>query len=443
MTKIFYPNRRQFVFGALATGLVGLSACEEPKPVAVKPTPPTPSATAATIKSSLPPIEPTTMIANQGNAIIASDEMLNYFAKVLDTPSNLIHAVRAFGKNFKRADGSSALDHLCASYGETVNVNGKSYVKFIRSNVEVHDNSFLKTFLEAGVSPTQPITVRGSKFTLQDLGEHAKSLFRFDTSDISKYDTNYAHDHLPWGLIALSTLMPGGKGTWTNAYNEPVNLSDVIDKSLLEYETKCELTKETQAKGEEIPMSFLTEMEKFACFGGHTIYGFFACLQNGYTDKNLKSRIQAIIKHTIYLSAKDADILETKYRTLGKGPISPNPQEEAMLAANMQKNGITKDEVVEMLTQRALIKLQGHLFESINYAKLHKLYQPTAQDQKYIQAGEQRLYDSIVKFRALKLEQLKNFEPKQLGDAMIAVAHASRAMKLLTKENPDTNPKTI
>jgi hypothetical protein len=437
-------NRRQFVFGTLATSLVGLAACEDPKPV-VKTTPlaPSPSASAAVVKSNLPPIEPATMVSNQRNAIIASDEMLNYFAKVLDTPSNLIHAVRAFGKNFKRGDGSNTVDYLCSTYGETVKVGGKSYIKFKRPNVEVHDNSFLKTFLEAGVPATQPITIGSTKYTLQDLGEHAKSLFRFDTSDISKYDTNYAHDHLPWGLIALSTLNPGGKASWTNAYNETVVLANVIDKALFEYESKCEMTKETQAKGEEIPRAFLDEEEKFACFGGHTIYGFLSCLKNGYTDQNLKSRIQAVIKHTVYLAANNANILETKYRTLGKGPISPDPKEEAMLAANMQKNGITKDEVIEMLTQRALIKLEGHMFESINYAKLHKLYQPTAQDIKYIQAGEQRLYDAIVKFRSLKLEQLKNFEPKQMGDAMIAVAHGARAMKLLTPENPDTNPKTI
>ena len=383
------------------------------------------------------------MIPNQRNAIIAADEMLNYFAKVLDSPSNLIHAVRAFGKNFKRGDGSSTVDYLCNTYGETINVNSKTYVKFKRANVEVHDNSFLKTFLEAGVSLTQPINVGATKFTLQDLSEHAKSLFRFNATDINKYDTNYAHDHLPWGLISFSILMPGGKGTWTNAYNETVNLTDVIDKAMLEYETKCEMTKEAQAKGEDIPIEFLNEEEKFVCFGGHSIYAFLSCLKNGYTDKNFKSRIQAIIKHTIYLSAKNADVLENKYRTLGKGPISPDPKEEAMLTANMIKNNITKDEVIEMLTQRALIKLLGHLFESINYAKLHKLYQPTAQDQKYIQVGEQRLYEAMVKLRSLKLEQLKNFEPKQLGDAMITVAHASRAMKLLTAENPDTNPKTI
>ena len=117
-------------------------------------------------------LPPETLSADAANALRASDDMLRYYARELNNPSALIHAVRGQGKNFTLNDGSKAVDYLCSHYAADKEVNGKRYVFFPREH-EVHDNSFLKTLLEAGVSADQTITVGSNKYTLRDLGDSA------------------------------------------------------------------------------------------------------------------------------------------------------------------------------------------------------------------------------------------------------------------------------
>src|SRR5262249_60615909 len=85
--------------------------------------------------------------ADYQTALSAANEMLERQARALGNASVLIHAVRGFGKNFTLADGSKAVDNLCSRYAADKDVNGKRHVYFQRS-AEVHENSFLKTFLE-------------------------------------------------------------------------------------------------------------------------------------------------------------------------------------------------------------------------------------------------------------------------------------------------------
>jgi hypothetical protein len=438
-------SRRQFLLGALAAGAAGLSACGDPQTVTVTSTPtPTPSATPTPIPlPSLPPLPPKTYPADAKNALLAMDEMVNHYAKVFDSPSALIHAVRAFGKNFKRADGSNAVEHLCSRYGEEKTVNGKRYIRFTRFNVEVHDNSFLKTLIEAGVSFDQPITIGTNKYTLRDLGEHAKALFRFDPNNLVRYEKDYASEHLPWTLIALSNLMPGGNASWENAYGEKIELLDVIDKALADFESKCQPLKAAMDSNGTISRQLHETIKTYSCYGGHSLYGFLACVKNGYTERGLAERMNETMKLSLYRLVKETDNIEDEYNERKTMPLSPNPQEDALYMKQFQQLGITKDELIEMLKLRGHVKLTGHLLEAINFARLNNLFKPTPEQQKLIHAGEQKLFASTVKLRALNLEGLRSFNAKEFNDNVIALGHAARAMKLLTPDNPDKNPKAI
>ena len=79
-------------------------------------------------------------------------------------------------------------------------------------------------FPRSGCDQDQPITVGATRYTLQDLGEGAKAIFRCDPKDLYRYDKDLVHEHLPWGLIAFSILIPPSAPTWTNAYGETINL---------------------------------------------------------------------------------------------------------------------------------------------------------------------------------------------------------------------------
>ncbi|MEO6723676.1 MAG: hypothetical protein ABIU20_05645, partial [Blastocatellia bacterium] len=70
--------------------------------------------------------------ASYETALAAANEMLQQRAREIGNASVLIHAVRGFGKSFKLADGSSAVEHLCSRYAADREVNGKRYVYFKR-----------------------------------------------------------------------------------------------------------------------------------------------------------------------------------------------------------------------------------------------------------------------------------------------------------------------
>ncbi|HYE72476.1 MAG TPA: hypothetical protein VEF04_04060, partial [Blastocatellia bacterium] len=105
--------------------------------------------------------------------------------------------------------------------------------------------------------------------------------------------------------------------------------------------------------------------------------------------------------------------------------------------SELARFGANQQLFTEMARLRQRIKLLGHLLESVNYVRLHKLYNFTPEQMRNIQAGEQKLYDSLVKLRAMDLEPIYRWRSKQVNDVVIALAHAGRAMKLLTPENPD------
>jgi hypothetical protein len=100
-------------------------------------------------------------------------------------------------------------------------------------------------------------------------------------------------------------------------------------------------------------------------------------------------------------------------------------------------NGSPPAQILEAMRLRSQIKLQGHVLEAINYGLLNKLFTLTPEQQKRVRAGEQALYDSLVKMRALDLDAFRRWHSKFISDVVISVGNAVRALKLLTPQNPD------
>ena len=376
--------------------------------------------------------------ASYETALAAANEMLEQRAREIGNASVLIHAVRGFGKNFKLTDGSNAVEHLCSRYAAEREVNGQRYIYFKR-DAEVHENSFLKTFLEAKVGLDQPIIVGANRYTLNNLADSAKALFRCDAQDLFKFDATefrydpiyrepqgqpsggrgeLVHEHLPWGVIAFSNLMKPEQANWTNAFGEAISLPTVIDRSLAEYETTCALGERDLKAEQAAPKNFRDAIKKYSCFGLHSVYSYVAALQQGYRGNGLPERINRVLDLVTYRLKGDADAIKAEYAAAGAGV----PAEQ-----------------VEAFRVRALIKLYGHAFESINYAKLHKLTNFTSEQNRRIRDGEQEFYNSLVKMRGMDWAMLKTkLGEKFVSDIVIGIGHAARALKLLTPQNPDT-----
>jgi hypothetical protein len=371
--------------------------------------------------TTLPPLS----ITDTSQAVRITDELIEHYARELDNASALIHAIRGMGKGFKRANGSPAVDFLCNTFAAEREVNGKRYVYFQR-DAEVHENSFLKTFLEANVSMDQPITAGGNRYTLRDLSESAKSLFRFDPQNMSRYEPKLVGDHLPWTLIAFSILIPPTDPVWTNAWGEKINLNEVIDRGLSDFEKTSALTTEALIRGEDEPEAFRTAIKEYSCFGLHSVYGFLSCLKHGFASNDLSNRLIRLMDNVSYRMKGDAEALEREYRSEGQGapPI-----------------------VVEGLLVRAVIKLYGHAQESISYVNLHRLLNFSPGEERRFADSEAQLEKSILRLRALDWGALRRNVNQMLGpgkgdvfisDIIIALGHAARGLKLRGANNPDT-----
>ena len=374
------------------------------------------STTPGTVTPSLAsgkPLPPVTLPADYQNALRAADEIVSHYSRELNSPTTLIHSVRAFGKNFTLNDGSKAIDYICQRFGADRDVNGKRYVFFPREH-ETHDNSFLKTMLEAGVSPEHPITAGGARYTLRDLGESASALFRCDPQNLARYDAGLIHQHLPWGLIAFSILIPPSKAVWTNAYGEKIDLSETINSSLAVFESTCAGVGEAVARGENEPVEFRKGIGKYSCDGMHLVYGFFSCLEHGYTNNKLPDRLNKLLDSVLYRMKGDA--LATD-REAAESSRNVTPEQLRRIAAQEEggrivSKGPPPPNWIEMERIRVQIRMLGHAMEAINYGRLHKLFTLTTDQQARLRAGEQALYEFLVKMRTIDLDAFKRWYPE-------------------------------
>jgi hypothetical protein len=292
--------------------------------------------------------------------------------------------------------------------------------------------------LEAGIDRAQPIVIGDRRYTLQDLCESAKALFRCDPQNLQRFDPTLLHQHLPWGLIAFSILVPSSQAEWVNAYGETIKLPEVIDRGLAAFESSCSGVREAIAGGHEEPLPFREQMARYSCSGMHMAYGFFSCLNHGYREQQLPERLREVFETLILRLQGDAEAIERETEAarqlgqeyLGRMGIGPDGKN--------QTKGPPPPQIIEAMRLRHLIRTLGHALEAINYAQLHNLFPLSVEQRVRLQAGEQIIYRSLVKLRALDLDAFMRWYGKFVSDTVIAVAHAVRAMKLLTPDNPDT-----
>jgi hypothetical protein len=127
-----------------------------------------------------------------------------------------VHAIRGIGKGCS-INGERAAGYVLRTCVQAQEVNKRRYL-YIPTNIEVHSNMFLKTFLEAGVPASEMFSCDGRVVQLKDLGEGAKALFRFDPRTCDR-------DDLAWSLIAFAELEAH---SWVNVYGERIQLQEVV-----------------------------------------------------------------------------------------------------------------------------------------------------------------------------------------------------------------------
>jgi hypothetical protein len=273
--------------------------------------------------------------------------LINEYALLQDDAWALMHGVRAMGRDLA-IKGESAVDLLCSRFLKQKSVAGKAYL-YMPTEQEGHTNAFVKTLLEAGVSPSHRFRLNGAQYTVGDLAHSAKGLFRFDPKTIDR-------DDIAWTLIAFSLQIPPTRDTWTNAYGQQIRFADLVRFG---FDTLDETTRQfRRAKERGVMPEEKDAIMAFTCGGTHLVYGLASCVGNGYRRDDFVQRLQVHLDLLVWRLQADGHLMERFYRQ-----SSPPPGLEG---------------IYDLFFRDAMMKFYGHSFEILSYVKRKRLFTPTA-----------------------------------------------------------------
>lgn len=270
-----------------------------------------------------------------------------------DDPWALVHGVRALGPGFTVQGGEPAVPFVLRTFLEDVAVNGRRHLAFPQT-VERHQNSFLKTFLEAGVPPALTFSSGGRRRTLQEVVEGARALFRFS----DRTDRN----EIAWSMIALTATTPPAQGAWTNAWGERVDLGRVVEAGLETMEQASRPIGEARERG--VVPERQAPVHAFTCGGTHLLYSLLAAARAGYLGAEGRRRLGHQMDLLVYRLTTDVQMIERFY-----GPR------------------MTKTPGMGWYQLDARLKFVGHALECLGLARRHGLYTvPAAEAHRYDEA---------------------------------------------------------
>lgn len=247
--------------------------------------------------------------AAPASAVRDGAAIVRQHAAVPESPWMVAHGIRAMGRSFVLRDGRSAVDHLLQSVLVAMPANGRPVLAF-PPEVEVHQDSFLKTLLEAGVPLDHAFVHQGRRRTLQEVVEGARARFR-------PAPTLEQPNALPWSLIALTRTTSPARAAWTNAWGEAVNLDTAVEAGLrLLEQASAPLVGPMR---EDRPLSAQAPVHSLTCGGTHLLYSLLASLRQGYTGADRLARVRQQADVLIWRLSTEPALIERFYGERARG----------------------------------------------------------------------------------------------------------------------------
>jgi hypothetical protein len=320
------------------------------------------------------------------------EEIILRNVKDFNDPWLLIHGVRAMGKNFS-LQGQNVIDYLCSHCLQLTSINNNAYI-YMPIDVERHSYCFLsEAILDAGIQKEYKFQRDGQNFTVRDLVESAKALYKPDVAD---------PDTLAWSIIVFGYALSPENDKWQNANSVDIELSALLEAAFLLLEAGTQKLFHAMTLATDEPVS--DGVHEFACAGTHLIYGLTTCLRLGYDDQ-LQKRMKAQFDLLIWRLQNDPKLIDAYYDQITDYPAA----------------------VTQMYRLDTKLKFLGHAFEIINSVELYKTFQITSeQDAKISNARDQ--LGAVVS--EISNKGIENFKDDQvLFDLIIGDAcHAYHAV---------------
>ncbi len=303
-------------------------------------------------------------------------QIITEYAPLEDDAWCLMHAIRAMGRDLD-IKGQHAVTFLCSHFLKQKTVAGKAYLSMPLED-EGHANAFLKTILEAGITPSHPFQLNGRRYTVADLVSSAKALFSFDPKTINP-------DDIAWTLIAFSLQISPSDDAWTNATGQRIVFSDLIRFGFDTLDDATRKLRSTKERG--IMPETKDKIQDFTCGGTHLVYGLASCVGNGHRGNDFAKRLKEHLDLLVWRLEADGYLMERFYRTLSPPPTRPPGWEK----------------VSALYYNDARIKFYGHSFEILSYAKRRRLFTPTPAQTGAIEKAGATLAEAIKGIKGIDL----------------------------------------
>jgi len=336
-------------------------------------------------------------------------DLVSRHAASADNPWAMMHGIRALGKGFSVA-GGSAVEYLSSRELREKELAGQKCL-YMPREVEGHENTFLKTLLEAGVELSTPITAAGRRHTVAGLVDSAKKLFSFDPT-LSPVDNS--RDELAWSIIAFSITTKPGQDVWKNAEGQEIRFRDVVEAGFASAESAS--ADFLAAKKRGVMPVWKDRISNFTCGGTHLIYSLAVAVRYGHLGKRGRERLAEQLSLLIWRLKADLVLLEQYYAKVAR--VYP-----------------AKTQASRPYELDSRLKFLGHAFEILSYVRLQGLYVLTPEQEQQAKAAKQTLAETILEVKNLNLIAFKKTNRK-LFDLLIGDAcHAYHGIHMAAGVN--------
>jgi hypothetical protein len=320
-------------------------------------------------------------------------QFIEQYAVTSDDPWALVHAIRGVGRGC-RLDGENAVAYVLRTCVRAQEVHQRRYL-YIPASIEVHSNMFLKTFLEAGVPASEPFACDGRIYHLQDLGEGAKALFRFDPRTFDRND-------LAWSLIAFAEL---DAPAWENAYGERIQLQEVVGFGLQVIQEATQGLKPYVAAN--LPLPKKMPIHGLTCGGTHLCYSLLVAAKHGFLQAAGGDILQEQLQMLVYRLQADPDLIDRYFRAI-----------PAASDADLFRAG-------------AKLKILGHALECLGYAQTHRLWQPSPIQRAQIEQATQEVQGLLSYVMTFDLAAIRRRQAQLMQQVIGDTCHAYRGLSLV------------
>jgi hypothetical protein len=308
-------------------------------------------------------------------------------------PWAIVHAIRGVGRGCS-LNGESAASYVLRTCVRIQEVNKRRYL-YIPTNIEVHSNMFLKTFLEAGIPASEMFSCDGRIFQLKDLCDGAKALFRFDPRTFDR-------DDLAWSLIAFAELQAHA---WENAYGERIQLKEVAAFGVRVLQEATQGLKAYATAG--VPLPKKLPIHSLTCGGTHLCYSVLAAARHGVLPEGSGDIVRDQLQLLIYRLQADPDLIDRYYREIASASGA------------------------ELFRAGAKLKILGHALECLGYAQTHGLFEPSPLERRHIEQAVQEVRGLLAFIVTLDLAAIQRRHAQLVQQVVGDTCHAFRGLSLV------------